>query len=347
MQVYISAEVADDEDHWSHLDVLLCEYLVSKLHDWDAANADALVESPWASARNRSQGRLRKLFTERFHRNPLSGLPLGAPNPRPPLRVEVHPTTPETRGHRLSPSDILKYLQHKPAVVVENSRSDGAFLRALCDAFKRETLAKAFDGAAVELIHAGGCADIYRHFEERISRAPRGPLRVLAMRDSDALYPGHEDKELRALRESFEDHKERLRILSVREIENCLTCACIQHPHQPEAPPTPTDALERLTPAQRAHYDLKRGFQSDTGALTKAYRELGDKEKEEVRARREALYAGVDKTALFNGFTKKVGERYERAEVRAVYKREDIEAELGRHIAAELEALLNAIEELL
>lgn len=345
MQVYISAEATTDEDHWSDLDLILRDHLANARHEWDDANSDALVESRWASARSLSARRLRELAANRFRDRSRSGRPLDAPAPRPTLRVEVHPTTPEARSHRLSPSDALEYLRHKPAVVVENSRSDGAFLRALCDAFKRDVLKKAIDEATVELIHAGGCADIYRHFEEQIRRAPHGPLRVIAMRDSDALYPGHEDKELRALREAFKDHTARLRILSVREIENCLTCACLQPPH-PNMPTTQLDALRRLKPEQRAHYDLKKGFRSDAGALNKAYRGLEADEQSAVRKARETLYKDVERTHLEEGF-KKVEELYERAEVRAMYKREDIEAELGQHIAAELEALLNAIEELL
>jgi hypothetical protein len=112
------------------------------------------------------------------------------------------------------------------SVLVENEINDGAFYSRLI---------RIVDDGLVNLFHeprprirfenGGGktvATDLVRHRAET-SRAAGVPLRLLVLADSDARYPGHQERDTNALRKLCSETGASLFVLKKRAIENYVT----------------------------------------------------------------------------------------------------------------------------
>lgn len=167
----------------------------------------------------------------------------------------------------LTVEDALDLLQRPYRILVENGFSDRAFLFSMCDRPTREFLAERSAREWVEVEHCGGNDHLGKRAREvRNSVAAR--MRCSALFDGDGLRPGRPSAESNAIRDlcypDVHHHQ-----LERRAIENYLPksalerwCKQAQGRARLERS-AQVEALFALREEQRAHYNMKEGFEKD------------------------------------------------------------------------------------
>ena len=193
-------------------------------------------------------------------------------------------------------------------IVLENNVNDRAFLLALCGRDEAGTLAEAERRAWLVFEMGGGSAVVPRVHEIRRTEALRRMASVLV--DSDAMrapkrradgtQESHEDVEgdqARQVRRAAGDALlgVHLHVLRRRAIESYLPSAALRR--HLGADDRIVAALDRLSPAQRHHFNMKGGFDKDAPNAARAdglYDSLHPRVRERLR---EGF--GVDIAKLF------------------------------------------------
>lgn len=214
-------------------------------------------------------------------------------------------------------------------LVVEDLVNDGAFVRAVATVFGRQRILTALDKQWLVLRHAGGTGRF-----PAVVEAERAGFRVLAriavLADSDRLVP----EQRTAIHDKAADFRAAglsVHVLALREAENYLPNRVLAECGDRSTTSSTLTALKRLTPQQRGHYDMKRGF--------------GDR-KQPVRIphQQRPLFDDLDhrtRDALRGGFGDGLLPLFERHSTRITVA--DIAA-LGKHVEADLRALLSTVE---
>lgn len=150
----------------------------------------------------------------------------------------------------------------RPAIlVVEDFVSDGYFIRAVARAFNYPEIIEAIDSDWLQVRHGGGkdraeaCA---REEVEKFSQI----LRVAIMLDSDRLTATEETK-CHAIAKRLNRRGVKSHVLEYRETENYVPNHVLQAIKPFREKSKLIDSLKKLSPEQRAYFDMKKGFKVD------------------------------------------------------------------------------------
>lgn len=195
------------------------------------------------------------------------------------LEIDVTSSPPSP----LVPDEALEYLTQPVAVIVENERSDGAFLAATIQALGRFDIWFAFERHWIVLDHAGGYGEIEKRIERYFLRT-KGPRRVMVLADSDRMCPGHESRTEAHVRDVCTRHGVPFAVLNKRTIENYLPVGALQRSPRRDC----YQAFLKLRTEQRDHYNMKKGFARDARGNC------------EIPAEQQNLFEHVPATVLAN-----------------------------------------------
>jgi hypothetical protein len=194
---------------------------------------------------------------------------------------------------QVSLGDAQRFLDGPFVVLLEDERSDRAFLDRMMTSEERKFLAARIHAGFVRVDHGGGISSMTRRIAEEAT-APENRHKRWVLFDSDAMLPGAPSAASEALRRACRDitHHQ----LRRRYVESYLPHKAL---HGWATRPPRRDLRERMqrfqafvamTDDQRHHYNMKRGFAGDVGRTDAS---AGD------------LYANVspqDRQALAPGF---------------------------------------------
>ena len=163
-------------------------------------------------------------------------------------------------------------------MLVENRHNDGAFLRSVAPSSVREELQEALDNRWIEIEHGGG-ADM----KTRIKTATlEEAMRLWVLSDSDAREPGRPSSFQQALSQLCADQGVSRHLLQRRAIENYLPAQALDawtysgSRSSQEARRNKVKSFARLQPAQRHHYNMKRGFDDDRPNIPPLFDDCAD-----------------------------------------------------------------------
>ncbi|MEV6154300.1 hypothetical protein AB0L53_28515 [Nonomuraea sp. NPDC052129] len=224
----------------------------------------------------------------------------------------------------------------QPAVLlVEDEFSDRCFLLAICRVFDGEDVAEAAARQHLDIRHGGGKDRAGKQASDALTRFRRTP-RVALLLDSDRLAPGQVTRchkvadEVRAL-------GAHVHVLELREAENYAPnrVLAMVRPHHETS--KKIKALKSLTPKQRGHFDMKKGFPGGRDGEPQVPRGHG------------SLYDGVpDRTIelLRPGFGAGLTELMMRAAAGGRLAESDF-AGLGAEVVSELRELLSKLRKII
>lgn len=273
MRLVIEAGTLAIERWFPIFDILLL-HLEDKRHVFAAEDVEQLRGSAWMRGKGRKdQDLITYAVTARSldrlaDRNVVridSSAPRGG-------RVEDDYTT------SLHPQDCLTFLAQPFSVIVENEWFDGAFLLWMARALGRDTIIDAYRANRFVFRHAGGKGSLERSasvLSRGIWPAPKGRhiknmrLWACAVLDNDSKYPG--DKPNAALVTKLAPWVAFVHELARRTIESYIPYTALTRYERSAVLKDRVDALFRLSPDQRRHYNMKTGFRlKDDSYPTKA-----------------------------------------------------------------------------
>jgi hypothetical protein len=180
--------------------------------------------------------------------------------------------------------EALLFLEAPLRVLLENARTDGAFLRAMLPQAHREALLQAEQRRWWECSNGGGCGEV-RAWAQTHAPAQRpsheaqawAVSRHVAVLDSDARSPGVVSAQIQGVQQACEAAGVLVHVLERRCSENYLPLPALRrwaesvHGQARSERLRRVNALGRLPRETRHHYNMKRGFDGDgihTGDLS-------------------------------------------------------------------------------
>jgi hypothetical protein len=328
MKVRIGPDAMAASETFRDLDRIL-DSLFQERHRWDEQDPASVEGSAWGGDSGRAGQRVleaaQKLLGDQLYEGRDAARATSLHTLTLTITLATNPPV------SLSPADAVKALEMPAFVIVENGESDRAFLEAMLRAFGRDALNDALDRGLWEIVSAGGGGEIPKRVSERVARIGAGPRRVLILSDSDRLTPGEHTKTVEQITACSVEHGVTAIILNKREIENYLPHDALWDKSGKRDVCAP---LLRLTPGQRDHYDMKKGFRVDKKTRTPL-----------IPAAQLTLFSGVRPRKLLHdligGFGDKVWRSFASGRIDELAMREiclDDEDEIPR--------LLDAIERL-
>ena len=225
--------------------------------------------------------------------------------------------------------ELAEDLCRAAVLIVEDLINDGAFVRAVAKVFGNQRVLKALDKQWLVLRHAGGTG----RFPAVVEAERAGfkvLLRIAVLADSDRLVPGQRTP-MHDKADDFQAAGLAVHVLALREAENYLPGRVLAECGDRSTASSMLNALRRLTPQQRDHYDMKRGFG-------------GRRRSAQIHSWQQSLFGSLDQrtlNTLRDGFGDGLLPIFERHSSSVTVA--DIAA-LGAHVEADLRALLSAIE---
>lgn len=159
--------------------------------------------------------------------------------------------------------DISYDLARPAALVVEDERSDGSFVRSLCQAFGADRILQSLSRGWMEIRHGGGGGSVPSVAEAEVEKFRR-KVRVAVMLDSDRLIPGEHTRAYETA-DKLRSMGAVVHVLELREIENYIPNRVLASIKPIRVSHFRLDHLKLLTPDQRAVYDMKSGFGPASG----------------------------------------------------------------------------------
>jgi hypothetical protein len=162
--------------------------------------------------------------------------------------------------------EALRFLRRPLRLLLENSRKDGGFLKAITPTVWRKRFQDLLTQRAVELSHAGGLTEMKAQIAQS---SPEDLLRLWALFDSDAREPGRPSKQSEDLRQTCRDRQASHHQLKRRFIESYLPVQALtawahsSHGNLRQPRRKKAEAFAQMDNPQRQHYNLKAGFQGD------------------------------------------------------------------------------------
>ncbi|XXT22388.1 hypothetical protein WME94_12590 [Sorangium sp. So ce429] len=163
--------------------------------------------------------------------------------------------------------EALDLLQRPYRILVENGFTDRAFLLSMSDRATREFLEERISRDWIEAEHCGGLGELEKRAKE-VRRHVATRMRCSALFDGDAMRPGEPSSKSESIRRlcypDVHHHQ-----LDRRTIENYLPRAALDRWCQLAQGRTrlerraQVEALFALREDQRAHYNMKEGFEKD------------------------------------------------------------------------------------
>jgi hypothetical protein len=354
MRIEINECAAKQEQSWAWLTVIVQKHILTEHHKWEVNQWNSLKSSAWLLDENGGTF-VRRELTEYIKKvkasNERNGEDLDAPPP-PPIahhnltivvdEEDTHPCEVDETKYILSPKGADNCLSAPLMIFVENAKSDGEFWVTIWTAADRKRLMRSFTEGIIEFVSCGGAGEIKKQFERWNKRRAPGPLRALVLRDSDKLWETHMADDPTKDLEAILPAKTHRHVLQSREIENYLPLAALKTKedglnerdiHIRSQLQAQRDALEKLPRNARAHYDMKKGFNSVS------------KMKEQERKNHLKLFESLSFKVvytLWEGFGEDIGSLFENA-------RDHITREALEEVCEfeEFEVIMDAIEALL
>lgn len=172
--------------------------------------------------------------------------------------------------HACDPEVLAHYYSQPLLIVVENSTTDGLFLKEIL-ARLAPTIARLFQGMAVhiKIEQAGGIGEIPKvvrsAFQDNYMHRPMGvPVRIIAICDSDRQFAGHDSPQAREVQKCENDYGITAHVLRKRSIENYIPDdALLEYSDQRRDRVEAAKLIVSLTGDARDYYPMKAGLSSD------------------------------------------------------------------------------------
>ncbi|MFE6004515.1 hypothetical protein ACFQ65_12345 [Streptomyces sp. NPDC056450] len=199
----------------------------------------------------------------------------------------------------------VRDLERSAVLVVENATYDWQMIEALAHLLGCEDIVDAKKRSRLDVYNGGGKDGACRHAVDQAARFTR-IKRVILVIDSDSFYPGertnNHDKAEVVMQEGGNIH-----VLNFREMENYIPNRVLaRQPRNPGAQANMAkrlESLKKMSAEQRAHFDMKHGFQGKTKrgseySKKKPRRSGGVGKTYCVPPHQRDLYDGVDEQDL-------------------------------------------------
>lgn len=195
----------------------------------------------------------------------------------------------------LLPKDAYSFLSKPLSILVEDSKSDGLFVKMLAKAYSTK-LTKAIGLRFLKIEHGGGSS--MKRRVEQIIEDSHGRHRLFVLSDSDRQFPDDNVDEKHSLINVCLRNKVPNHLLKKREMENYIPEKCIRlwldknRNTKYEIRRNCLNAYEKLKFSQKDYYDMKNGVCENSDNM-------------EVRT----LFSSVstsDRKHLYSGFGRKV-----------------------------------------
>lgn len=228
--------------------------------------------------------------------------------------VIAHPTTSNwnTNPPTVGGADLTALLTQPLTLVVENEMHDEHFVKAMPFGAERDAFLEAVATGLVKFDMGGGSS--LRALVERRSLSPVWAHRAWVIFDSDALLPGEPGDEAAAKLQTCRAVGVRCHCLWRREAENYLPPEELEENVRVISAALDrrkaAGAFARLAPEQRAHFDLKAGFEGDASGIHVGLRE---RKRTDLLERIKRHFEGVppdDRAALALGFGKDIADLF-------------------------------------
>lgn len=298
MIIEIEREAACDESSLEWLDRLLVR-VEDGWHVWRVTGIDGFEDTMWLIDPGRSGSRARNLYQAAIKR---SGWVSKAVHGRT-VRVTLKPTK-SSEATELTPPFAARFADKPLRVLVENRRSDGAFLKRVIE--ELDPVLKKWwnqDPQPVKIDSLGGKGEMETEVERVTSQSPRP--RFVVIMDSDRCAPEDSpSREAIAVENLCERHEIPCWVLEKRESENYLPEELLELRRDCGADHVlRIDAWARLSDDQKDFYNMKNGLpdaSSNSGSSAS-----GPSVSE---ARLFEDLGAEDRRTLSGGFGKKVSE---------------------------------------
>lgn len=199
----------------------------------------------------------------------------------------------------VSLADGVALLRAPFEVLVENARNDRAFLMSMATIEQRRRLAELEDKNWLRFSGAGGIGEMKMLLETFAYQRSQTRFVTWVAHDSDALQPNSPSMEALEVRNLCNGRAIGHHMLTRRAIENYLPMASLEAwaRRQPGERLALYRAYDRMSEAQRSHFNMKGGFKGDAARGS----EMG------------ALYDDLSlkrRAALAGGFGNRIAELY-------------------------------------
>jgi hypothetical protein len=208
-------------------------------------------------------------------------------------------------------NEALRFLQQPFTIFLENRRNDQAFLKTVATGWRKQRLLQLLEKDWIQFGTGGGIGEVKKWAEE-IEDVPEKCLRGFALFDSDALKPNEPSKESASTVNACVKATVCYHRLERRAIENYLPIQFLeQWMGEQVDKERKVMAFKKLTPEQRHHFNMKKGFKGDF--------ELNQNDKYPRREPKEYalvgdFYSSVNsdvRNALELGFGKDIAELFQ------------------------------------
>lgn len=191
---------------------------------------------------------------------------------REPARLIVEV---EIRDHsqwtppKLTLHDALRLLDRQFVVLLEDSITDRAFLLCVASREERRHVEHLERREHLRFDQGGGLGSMKRRImQERQQDSKAMPLTTWVLFDSDALRPGQPSRDSERLRSECAEASVPYHQLQRRSIESYLPLQALRAWAERGGPQSAdarraVRAFGKLTPDQRAHFNMKAGFEGD------------------------------------------------------------------------------------
>jgi hypothetical protein len=177
----------------------------------------------------------------------------------------------EASPPEISTKDAIKLLSKSLHLLVENSRSDGQFVKTMIKRILGKSywrpLKKALDNHWIHVENGGGVGNMKKIISD-IADDPIRRKRTSAVFDSDAPAPGEPSEKSEALKEKCKEHGIDFQQLKRRAIENYLPRKALKASvdcggETPNTDRNVVDTFCGMSREQRHHFHMKNGFEDD------------------------------------------------------------------------------------
>ncbi|WP_152613809.1 hypothetical protein [Vibrio renipiscarius] len=170
-------------------------------------------------------------------------------------------------GSSYSPFEAFNFLSAPLQIILENSRNDAYFLKAIFKCFRQDSKAieKHIDNRWIKFVMGGGSTvqqvietELESFGSGRFTREKKDYLRCFVLLDSDKEYSGAPLKQgTRNLVQFLSENQVPHHILEKREMENYIPAIAFDRVTENRLF---VEAYLRLSPEQKDYFDLEKGF---------------------------------------------------------------------------------------
>ena len=255
MRIEIDFSAANDLDAHRQLDRILYR-IDDGWHVWDTTNLpnpEIMKEATWIRDREHQGDWVRQMLVSSIQRDAWSFEPHGRR-----VRVTAHPNGVD----ELTPEDAFRLADKPLVILVENRRSDGAFVKRVVTELDK-SLHKLWcqPGEPIQFDSSGGTGQMLEEIERRTQGVPYRP-RLVVIIDSDRKGPNDTISDAaNAVCRKCAELNVPCWVLAKREAENYLPRILLSQRQDVGADHDQlVEAWDRLNDVQKNFFDMKNGL---------------------------------------------------------------------------------------